>query len=103
MNTPYTPQPSQHESGSETVPSYLVWAILCTLCCCLPGGIVSIVYAAKVDGLLAAGDIEGARDASGKAKMWAIISAGVGLVVFGLYFAFIMFSMITAAASGGGY
>ena len=26
----------------------LVWAILTTICCCLPFGIVSIVYAAKV-------------------------------------------------------
>ena len=30
---------------AEQVPSNLVWAILSTLCCCLPLGIVSIVYA----------------------------------------------------------
>jgi len=86
MNSPYTP-PSQPESTTEKIPNYLVWAILCTLCCCLPGGIVSIVYSAKVDGLVASGYIEQARDASNKAKMWAMISAGVGFVVYGLYFA----------------
>lgn len=30
----------------------MIWAILCTLFCCLPFGIVSIINAAKVDGLI---------------------------------------------------
>src|SRR5882724_11600119 len=29
---------------AEPVPNYLVQSILCTLCCCLPFGIVAIVY-----------------------------------------------------------
>lgn len=58
----------------------LVWAILSTILCCLPLGIVSIVYAAKVDGLYASGDYAGAKDASDKAKKFAIIGAVVGLV-----------------------
>jgi len=37
-----------------------VQAILCTLFCCLPFGIVAIVFAAQVDGKLAAGDYNGA-------------------------------------------
>ena len=56
----------------------LVWAILSTILCCLPLGIVSIVYAAKVDGLYASGDYAGAKDASDKAKKFAIIGAVVG-------------------------
>ena len=36
--------------STEYVPNNLVWAILTTLFCCLPLGIVSIVHAAKVDG-----------------------------------------------------
>lgn len=43
------------------VPSHLVWAILSTVCCCPPTGIVSIVYAAQVNGLVAAGDFARAR------------------------------------------
>jgi hypothetical protein len=63
--------------------SYLVWAILTTLFCCLPLGIVSIVQAAKVDGLWSSGNYAGARAASESAKKWALISAavGVGLLV----------------------
>jgi len=89
MNTPYIPPSSESQPGVEKIPNYLVWAILCTVCCCLPGGIVSIVYATKVDSLAAAGDIAGARDASNKAKLWAMISGGVGLV-FGILYTVLM-------------
>jgi hypothetical protein len=61
--------------------THLVGAILTTLFCCLPAGIVSIVYAAKVDGLYRAGDYNGALLASSSAKTWMWISIGVGLVV----------------------
>ena len=61
------------------IPNYLVQAILVTLFCCLPFGIVSIVYASQVNSKLAAGDIAGAREASDKAKMWSWISFGVGI------------------------
>ena len=44
-------------TATPQVPNNLVWAILSTLFCCLPAGIVSIVYAAQVNGKLAAGDI----------------------------------------------
>ena len=39
------------------IPNHLVWAILTTLFCCLPLGVVSIVYASQVDGRRAAGDL----------------------------------------------
>jgi hypothetical protein len=64
-----------------SVPSHLVWAILVTLFCFLPTGIVAIVYATQVGSKLAAGDVLGAREASNKAKMWSIISAVAGFVV----------------------
>jgi hypothetical protein len=63
------------------VPNYLVFAILVTILCCPPAGIPAIVYAAQVNGKLQAGDIAGAQLASKNAKMWCIISAGVGLAV----------------------
>ena len=63
------------------VPNYLVQAILVTLFCCVPFGIVSIVYAAQVNGKVALGDMEGARRTSRSAKNWAWISFGVGLAI----------------------
>lgn len=81
------PPPGGHQ---EYIPNHLVWAILSTLFCCLPLGIVSIVYASQVDGKRAAGDIAGAREASGKAKFWAMLSAGLMLIPLVLYLLFIL-------------
>jgi hypothetical protein len=60
-------------------PNYLVWAILSTVLCCLPFGIVSIVYAAQVNSKWQMGDVTGANIASKNAKTWAWVSFGVGL------------------------
>lgn len=71
--------------GEDKPSNNLVWAILTTLFCCLPLGVVSIVYAAKVDGLWASGQYDAAREAAGKAKNWALISAGVAIALTVLY------------------
>lgn len=88
-------------TSSPVVSNNLVWAILSTLFCCLPLGIVSIIHAAKVNGLLAAGDIAGARDASEKAKKWAIWSAGAWLVLVILYVIVFMVLGVGGAMTGG--
>lgn len=69
------------------VDNNLVWAILATLCCCVPGGIVAIVYAARVDAKVAGGDIEGAMSDAANSRLWSWISFGVGIVVIVLYIA----------------
>jgi hypothetical protein len=56
-----------------------VWAILSTICCCLPLGVVSIVFAAQVNSKWAVGDVAGAHASSRKAKTFAIWSAVVGV------------------------
>ena len=66
-------------------PNHLVWAILSTLFCCLPLGIVSIVFAAQVNSKWSAGDVAGAYEASQKARRWAMWSAIIGLVGVVLY------------------
>ena len=81
--------------------NYLVWAILCTILCCLPLGIVSIIYSSKVDGLYNSGDYAGAEDASKKAKnyaMWGAIISVIGVV---LYILFIVVLGFTAAYADG--
>ena len=66
--------------------NYLVWAILATICCCLPFGIVSIVYATKVNGLYQMGQYQEALAASNSAKTWAIASAICGVIIGIIYF-----------------
>ena len=78
-----------------TVPNYLVFAILATVFCCLPTGIPAIVYAAQVNRKLQAGDLAGAQLASKNAKMWCLISLGLGLAVMVLYAILIMGGILT--------
>lgn len=69
-------QPVKQISGTP----YLIFSILVTICCCLPLGIVSIVYASKINSLQRMGDYEGAQDAAKKAKIFMIVGAIVGLI-----------------------
>ena len=70
--------------------NYLVWAILSTILCCLPLGIVSIVYSTKVDSLYFNGQYEEAAAKAKSAKNWAIASAVSGLV-FVIAYAILVF------------
>lgn len=71
--------------------NYLVWAILSTLFCCLPFGIVSIVKSANVNTYWLQGKYEQAYKASADAKKFAIISASISLVGVALYVIFFIF------------
>ena len=75
---------------AQYVPNYLVHAIVVTVLCCLPFGIVAIVYAAQVNGRLAAGDYNGAVEASRKARTWCWASFGVGLALAFVYVAYMV-------------
>ncbi|HET7072772.1 MAG TPA: CD225/dispanin family protein [Mycobacterium sp.] len=75
------PGPQPGWPGQREPDNYLVWAILCTVLCCIPLGIVSIVYSTKVSGLWAQGRYAEAQSASDSAKKWAIIGAVVGIVL----------------------
>jgi len=69
-----------------------VWAILCTLFCCLPFGIVAIVYSSQVNGKLQAGDVTGAMDSSRKARNWCLFSlAGWFVMALGYAVFFLLF------------
>ncbi len=82
-----TTQPVQPAQPVEFAPdSNLVWAILCTVLCCLPLGVVAIVKAASVDKLWMQGRKEEAKMAAKAAKSYSIWGAVISLVIFVLYF-----------------
>ncbi len=79
------PGPPPHtRSRAPHVPSRLTEAILVTIFCCMPFGVVAIVYAAQVNARLDAGDIAGAQSASRTANNWCwasfLSSLAVGLI-----------------------
>ncbi|MBQ8628198.1 MAG: CD225/dispanin family protein [Prevotella sp.] len=64
----------------------LVWAILCTVMCCLPLGIVAIIKSTSVEKLWSQGRYAEAQKASDDAKKYSIWGAVASLVVVVLYF-----------------
>ena len=85
MSQEWTPPPVS--DTHDKVPNYLVPAIL-SLFCCWPLAIVAIIFAAQVNGKVAAGDIAGAMDSSKKAKMFSYIAIGLGIALWVCYFIF---------------
>jgi len=82
--TCHTPAPMS--APQAPVSNYLVPAIIVTLCCCVPFGIVAIVYAAQVNSKLGMGDVFGAEQSAKNAKMWTWIAFGSGIVLGIIYF-----------------
>jgi hypothetical protein len=102
LMNPYSPPiaATRASSPGDKVPNYLVQAILTTLCCCLPFGVVAIVYAAQVDGKATAGDYAGAMQASNSAKTWCWVAFGLGLAINGAYFLLMIVGAIGGAIGG---
>ncbi len=99
------PQPGMAGMPAPHVSNHLVLAILTTLCCCLPFGVVSIVYAVQVNNALAMGNYQLAFDNSKKARFWGLLGLGIGLAVQVAYFGAALVYGIFAgvAAQNGGY
>ena len=77
----YAAEPQhQPEYDMPCPPSYLWLGIVCTVCCCMPLGVVSVIYAARVQALYYQGRYDEALSASRNARNWGIASAIVGVV-----------------------
>lgn len=63
----------------------MVWAILTTLFCCLPFGIIAIVKASNVNSLWMAGNYDAAYAAAKSSKNWSIAAACSGLAFTIIY------------------
>jgi hypothetical protein len=70
----------------SSYPSYLPFAILSMIFCCMPFGVVATVDAVQADILLRQGKTGDAADAADKAKQWALWAAASGIALFILVF-----------------
>jgi Interferon-induced transmembrane protein/zinc-ribbon domain len=70
----------------QTAPALSNWlipAIIATVCCCPPFGIVALIFSAQVNTKLSAGDIAGAQRASSRARLWTIVAFITAALVYG--------------------
>jgi hypothetical protein len=95
-NNPYSPPvsdmagivtPQMPTGESINGGGILGFAIAVTVLCCVPFGIVGIVYAAQVNTKQSVGDYLGAREAANKAMLWNWLGFGFGLAIIVLAFA----------------
>lgn len=80
--------------------SYLALAIISTIICCIPAGIVSIVYATQVNSAYEDGNYAKALSASKNAKTWGIVSIVVAAAFWILYILIFGLAFLGAAANG---
>ena len=80
----------------QEVPNHLVKAILVTLFCCLPFGVIAIVFAAQVNSQVQAGNTTEALRLSNQANTWGNVGMICGLIPIVLY----VILMLIGVASG---
>src|SRR2546426_2678462 len=99
MSQPFTPPTPS--SAAAVVPNNMILAIIATVVsiigCCLPHGVVSLIFAIQVNKKAQAGDIDGATNAAKQAKMCGWISIILGVIGFVVWCFVIGFSAIMAA------
>ena len=78
---------------------YLILSIISTLCCCLPFGVVGIVFSAKINSAMLAGNLEEAQNNAKMARIWIIVSFAIGILTWLIY----MVLIVTGAVSGSAY
>jgi hypothetical protein len=96
MSQNWTPPPAGGGAGGPggTPPNnYLIPAIL-AIFCCWPLAIPAIIFAIQVNSKAAAGDMQGAMEASKKAKLFSFIGLGIGVVCGILWLLLFGFSAI---------
>ncbi len=74
------------EAGTDGAPpqtpapfnSHMTMAVVSTVCCCVPLGIVAIIKASQANSFYSAGNLEAANACAEKAQYWAILSMVLG-------------------------
>jgi hypothetical protein len=72
LSAPPAPQ------NREKINTWLIPSVLSTMLCCLPLGIVAIVFSSKCGQAVNQGDWQAAREYSQKAKLWFYLAAILG-------------------------
>lgn len=84
---PAPPPPPYQQPPVDNIPplkpdNWLWQSIVATLLCCMPLGVVGIIYAVRVNSLYFSGNYQESERMAQKAKMWTLISAGIALLYY---------------------
>lgn len=91
QTAPAPPQSRQPAGFPGQRPSsYLVLSIITTVLCCVPFGVVGIVYATKVDPAWNAGNYDDAWTFSRKARNWSLWGIALVTVFYIIYIALLV-------------
>ena len=69
------------------IKDYTVYSVLSMVFCCVPFGVVSLIYSSKSAQLVKDGKTSEAMEMSQKAKTWAIAAAITGFILTSIYIA----------------
>lgn len=75
-----------YNNSPQCPPSYLALSIISLICCCLPFGIISLIYSAQVRTVFNQGEYEKAEKYSKNALYWGIGSIVAGVIINTSYF-----------------
>lgn len=84
--------------GGEKVDTWLWQSIVATLLCCLPLGIVAIVFASQAQSAMNAGNMGEAQAKAKQAKTFTLVSVGLGVAVL---IAYVLFFVVLGVGMAG--
>lgn len=88
------PNPLYAEERPAMPSTYLGWNIAATVLCCIPCGIIGIIFSAMVRNKYDYGDYAGAQNASKWASIWLILSVVLGIIQIVFAFVINIFSFL---------
>lgn len=100
---PYAPQYAQPRPALQYGSTALIFGILEILFCCLPCGIVGVVFWSKANSCAQAGDAEGMEKNSKTANTWLWVGFGLGLVTIIAYVALIVTGVVAGTTYSSFY
>lgn len=77
----------------ERIDTWLWQSIVATLLCCLPLGVVGIVFAAQAQSAINVGNLDEARAKASTARTMTLIAVGLGLAGILIWLLFFMIGM----------
>lgn len=73
-----------HTHAAKRPFNYLPWAVLATLLCSPPLGMLAVWWSARANALVHLGDLTAARSKAARARKWLLASLVVGMMTYAL-------------------